>query len=106
MVAKLEAGADGLFSQPFFDVSLLETFLKSFSSTQFFCGISPVTSQRSLEYWQTINRVCFPQSFDLSLAYNVSLAKDLLACSQHYNQHAYLMPIRTPVKEYLESVFT
>ena len=103
---KLEAGADGLFSQPFFDVSLLETFLKSFSSTQFFCGISPVTSQRSLEYWQTINRVSFPQSFDLSFAYNVSLAKDLLACSQYYNQHAYLMPIRTPVKEYLESVFT
>tara|TARA_Y100000591_G_scaffold253291_1_gene224895 strand:- start:3 stop:743 length:741 start_codon:yes stop_codon:yes gene_type:complete len=102
---KLTAGADGLFSQPFFDVTLYKKYVKQFSTTHFFCGISPVTTEASFTYWKTINKVPFPTSFDLSLDYNIRLAKELLACSKSYNQHAYLMPIRTPVKAYLEQVF-
>jgi len=103
---KLNAGADGLFSQPFFDCDLYQMYAKEFSKTQFFCGISPVTTESSFKYWQTVNHVSFTDTFNLSLDYNIKLGKDLLDCAIQNKQHAYLMPIRTPVKNYLKLIFS
>ncbi len=103
---KLEAGADGLFSQPFFDTKLLTIYLNTFSHTAFFCGVSPVTSPKSKTYWETVNHVTFVDSFECTLEYHAQLGKDLLAASKQFNQHAYLMPIRTPVETYLTLLFS
>ena len=102
---KLHAGADGFFSQPFFEVSLAETVLKKLSHTQLFIGISPVIAQSSYDYWIRVNNVQFPRSFELDLTYNCNLAKDLLDVANTYSQHAYLMPIKVPVKAFLEGTF-
>ena len=100
------AGADGLFSQPFFDTKLLTSYLNTFSHTAFFCGVSPVTSPQSKTYWETVNHVTFVESFECTLEYHAQLGKDLLAVSKQFKQHAYLMPIRTPVETYLTLLFS
>ena len=102
---KLQAGADGFFSQPFFDIHLAESYLKRFKSCEFFVGIAPVTKQSSYDYWVSVNKVSFPSEFQLDLAYNCNLAKRLIDLANSYNQHSYLMPIKTPVASYLEGIF-
>ncbi len=102
---KLQAGADGLFSQPFFDPELLDTYLCQFSNTSFFAGIAPVTKQSSYEYWVNVNNVTFPEEFQLDLDYNCKLAQRLISLAKSYDQHCYLMPIKTPVGQFLDGVF-
>ena len=102
---KLTAGADGLFSQPFFDPALLQTYLDTFKNTAFFCGISPVTSPKSKTYWENVNHVRFSADFECTIDYHIQLGKDLLSVAKANKQHAYLMPIRTPVRAYLEGLF-
>ena len=102
---KLQAGADGLFSQPFFDIELLDRVLNEFSNTNFFAGIAPVTKQSSFDYWVNVNKVSFPEEFNLDLGYNCGLAQRIISLSKSYGQHCYLMPIKTPVGEFLDGVF-
>ena len=73
--AKLDAGADGLFSQPFFDCNLARFYLNRFTHTQLFLGISPVLTEKSKTYWENTNHVIFPKEFNHTLDYNVKLAK-------------------------------
>lgn len=103
---KLAAGANGLFSQPFFDLALLEQYSVAFPKNTLFAGISPVLTQETKVYWENINRVCFPASFEFDLNYNVSFAKDILTMTKQYKQHAYLMPIRMDTQQYLSEIFT
>jgi methylenetetrahydrofolate reductase (NADPH) len=59
---KLEAGASGLFTQPFFDVRLMEVYADLLPGIEVFWGVTSVTSRRSARYWQTRNKVFFPRS--------------------------------------------
>jgi len=102
---KIEAGADGLFTQPFFDVKLAEIYCEQLAHTAVFLGISPVLSTNSYQYWVTVNNVVFPADFDTSLAHNAAVAKALLKVSKAQGQHSYIMPIKTDIASYLESVF-
>lgn len=43
---KKDCGFDGFFSQPFFDLRLLEIFLENYEDDEIYWGISPVTSIR------------------------------------------------------------
>jgi methylenetetrahydrofolate reductase (NADPH) len=98
---KLDAGALGLFSQPFFEVEYLQFWQKFFGQGQLWAGISPVQSQKTKEYWEKVNHVPFAKEPDTTpegLAIN---ALELLECAYEAGQHAYLMPIRMSAPEYL-----
>ena len=102
---KLEAGADGFFTQPFFDVNYAEVFLSQLASTNIFLGASPVTSERSLNYWTTVNNVVFPPNFELSLELNCVLARNMINLAERMEQNIYLMPIKVDAMAYLDGIF-
>ena len=103
--AKLDAGAVGLFTQPFFDVRLAEICLDQLAGVPTFVGITPVTTEKSRAYWERTNRVVFPSRFVPTLEYCAALARDLLDAALAHGQHAYLMPIRVDAALYVEQVF-
>ena len=102
---KLDAGADGLFSQPFFDVEMARIYLDQLKSTSVFVGMSPVITEKSLNYWKTVNNVIFPDQFDLALSANCKIGRGLMQLARDYTQHTYSMPIRMDPDEYLAGLF-
>jgi methylenetetrahydrofolate reductase (NADPH) len=101
---KLEAGATGLFTQPFFDVRLMEIVGELLDGIDVFWGVTTVTSKRSQQYWQSRNRAVFPAGFEPTLEWNRRLARDALAFTELHGGNIYFMPIRTRVSDYLDGV--
>ena len=102
---KIEAGADGFFTQPFFDAELARIYLEQLTGTAVFLGISPVLGEKSLNYWKVRNHVVFPPSFEFTMDSQAELAISLLSMANRFNQHVYMMPITCPVDVYLQKVF-
>ncbi len=102
---KLEAGADGFFTQPFFDRRLLEIYAEKLTNTQVFWGVTAVLTARSANYWETRNNVVFPRGFQPTLAWNINFAKEVLALVRQQKSNIYLMPIKTDAELYLKGVF-
>ena len=102
---KQDVGVDGFFTQPFFDVSLAALYLETLRQTTVFLGVSPVTSEKSKQYWERVNKVQFSDAFETTLAYNAKLTRDLIVLSEQFNQHVYMMPIKVDVNSYLEKVY-
>ena len=102
---RLDMGADGLFSQPFFCPNLAQFFLKQLDSADLFLGVSPVLTEPSLTYWQTRNQAVFPGDFALNMERNIEIAHEIINESRKRDQHIYLMPIKTDVVPYLEAVY-
>lgn len=101
---KLEAGAKGFFTQPFFDLRLMEVYANLLPAIDIYWGVSPVLTQRSQDYWETVNRVVFPRQFELSLEWNRQFAREALNFARERNQHIYYMPIRVNLVEYLGGI--
>jgi methylenetetrahydrofolate reductase (NADPH) len=99
------AGADGFFTQPFFDLRLLEIWQEQLQGKQIFWGISPVTSERSYWYWVTKNHTVFPADFEANLEWNIKLARQVLSFAEQNATSVYIMPIRTNLERYLTSIF-
>ncbi|MFC4453233.1 methylenetetrahydrofolate reductase [Deinococcus sonorensis] len=102
--AKLEAGAVGLFTQPFFDLRLMELWAELLPECEVFWGATSVTSERSLSYWQNRNKAVFPRDFQPTLAWNREFARTLLQFAQASGSHAYYMPIKASITEYLSGI--
>ena len=102
--AKRDAGADGFFSQPFFDLRLLEIWAESVGDAEVYWGVSPVTRAASQRYWETKNGVVFPTGFTLDLEANQAFARDALAWARERGDGVYFMPIREDPVTYLEGV--
>ena len=102
---KLDAGADGFFTQPFFDLRLMEIYADLLKDSEVFWGVSPVTGEKSVNYWETKNNVVFPRGFEPTLAWNVDFAKRALAFTEKKQDNIYFMPIRTGLGEYLHAIF-
>lgn len=103
--AKIEAGMDGLFSQPFFDERLLGIYLDQLEGIPFYAGLSPVTTEKSIGYWERVNKVVFPAEFEATLDYNAQLGQRCLDLVAAHKQNAYLMPIRISAQEYLSALW-
>jgi methylenetetrahydrofolate reductase (NADPH) len=103
---KINAGADGLFTQPFFDEKLAKIYCEQLAHTTLFVGIAPVLSIQSYQYWVDVNKVVFPACFNNSLEYNCTLAKNIIALATKEGQHSYIMPIKTDIMAYLSGIFT
>jgi methylenetetrahydrofolate reductase (NADPH) len=95
--AKREAGADGFFTQPFFDIRLFDIYAELLQSHVVFWGVSPVLSLSSKNYWETRNKAIFPKNFSPTLEWNREFAKAVLGRITSMNGNAYFMPIKASV---------
>ena len=102
---KLQAGAVGFFTQPFFDLRLLAMYADMLEGLEVYWGVSPVESERAKSYWELKNHVVFPKNFAATLAWSVEFAREVQAFAQSRGDSVYLMPIRTDLTAYLTGVF-
>ena len=102
---KLDAGADGFFTQPFFDVRLMGVYAELLAGSEVYWGISPVMTNASRSYWETKNNAVFPRTFAPALEWNVAFAREALACAEAAGGHAYFMPIKVDLDAYLRGIF-
>lgn len=101
---KLDAGADGFFTQPFFDLRLLEMHAEFLAQHTVFWGITPVTTETSRAYWAETNRVIFPRDFAPTLDWNQNFARCALELLRGAGGNVYFMPIRVDLERYLAGV--
>lgn len=103
---KIQAGADGFFTQPFYDMRYLEMYAELLEGTDVYWGVSPVVSERSLRYWETKNKVVFPKCFQPNLDWNIKFAKQVWKFVQANNMNIYFMPIKANLVAYLAGIFS
>lgn len=101
---KIEAGASGFFTQPFFDLRLMEIYADLLSDVELYWGLAPVVTQRSQRYWERRNKAIFPASFDCSLEWNRMLARRALQFAKNGGDSVYFMPIRVNIFDYLGGI--
>lgn len=103
---KLDAGAGGLFTQPFFDVRLMQVYAELLRGVTLYWGATTVTSKRSFQYWQNRNHAVFPAGFEPTLAWSRAFAQEALSFAQRTETNLYFMPIKDDVRAFLEGVLT
>ncbi|OUI87796.1 methylenetetrahydrofolate reductase [Acetobacter sp. DmW_043] len=98
---KKEAGAQGFFTQPVFDLKLFDLCQEWLEGETVFWGLSPVIGPRSRSYWETTNHVIFPNNFIPTLEENIRFAQAVLRTLSQTEGRAYLMPLRVKLENYL-----
>jgi len=101
---KVDAGADGFFTQPFFDVGHMETWAKRLPDTQVFWGVAPVIRLSSKHYWETKNNIVFPEDFECTMDWNRNFARRVMSWTEADNFHMYLCPITVDFVDYLTGI--
>jgi len=104
VLAKRDAGAEAFFTQPFFDLRLMEIYQGFLSSFNIFWGVSPVLTDNSRNYWENKNNAVFPPDFVPTLEWNRSFARQALQFAKTHNGNIYFMPIRTNIADYLNGI--
>lgn len=99
---KLQAGAAGFFTQPFFDLRYMEMYAEMLDGVEVYWGVAPVMSERSVNYWETKNNVIFPRGFQPTLEWNIAFAKGAFQFAEENDANLYIMPIKTNLLAYLE----
>ena len=102
--AKLDAGADGFFTQPFFDLRLMDLYRDQLQGIEVWWGISPVLSLNSQHYWENKNNAVFPPDFAPTMEWNRNFAKQALEFVRNGGGNIYFMPIRTNIQKYLGGI--
>ncbi|GBQ43226.1 methylenetetrahydrofolate reductase [Komagataeibacter europaeus] len=98
---KKEAGAAGFFTQPIFDMRMLDLCMNWLHGENVFWGISPVIGPKSRSYWETTNHVIFPHDFDPTLDANIAFARQMMDTVAQAGGNTYLMPLRVNLERYL-----
>ncbi len=110
---KVEAGAELAVTQPVFDISLLEEFLRRIEHCRIpvVAGIWPLTNTRNAEFMKNELRVSIPDEIftrmakattaDTARAEGVAIARDMLAAVRHMVQGA---QISAPFGRYSSAV--
>jgi methylenetetrahydrofolate reductase (NADPH) len=96
---KLDAGADGFFTQPFFDFNLLENCLRMLENDTVFWGLCPVLTIESRRYWEDQNNAVFQTDFQATLEWNRRWFKKSLPEIERHHGNACFMPIKAPILE-------
>ena len=102
--AKLDAGADGFFSQPFFDLRLMEIWSELLAGCEVYWGVTPVVRPRQRRWWETKNRTVFPAGFEPTLKWNRRFAREALEWARSRDTNLYFMPIRVDLVAYLDGI--
>lgn len=106
---KLQAGAEGFFTQPFFDlrfVGMYADLMEKFGVKDVYWGVTPVLSEGSKGYWERKNKVVFPKAFETTLDWSIHFAKDVMRFAEEHDANLYVMPIKTDLEAYLAGVFS
>jgi len=101
---KLDAGATGFFTQPFFSEGILNQWLEQLQEIEMWIGLSPVTGTASRNYWEKTNQVVFPPNFRFDLEGNCIIGRRILTLIEAAGKNAYLMPITVSVDKYLNEL--
>lgn len=101
---KADAGATGFFSQPFYDLRLIDIYAEHMAGLDTYVGISPITSLASQHYWEVKNKVKFPQSFRPDYDWNVAFANQVIAMALPAGLNIYFMPIRIDLEKYFREL--
>lgn len=102
---KLAAGASGIFTQPFFDTHLMAAWAAVLpEDIDVWWGATSVTTSGAMGYWRRRNRVVFPAGFDSSMPWQRDFARRVVDFARERGHHAYLMPVRASVVDYLDGV--
>ncbi len=104
LLEKEEAGADGFFTQPFFDLRFMEIYGEILEGREVYWGISPVTADKSRAYWEKRNYVVFPKEFRPTLEWNRDFARRALQFARQTGTDIYFMPIRIDLAAYLSGI--
>jgi methylenetetrahydrofolate reductase (NADPH) len=102
--AKQDAGAEAFFTQPFFDLRLMEIYQGFMRDCKVYWGISPVLTENSQNYWENKNNAIFPPDFQPTLEWNRNFAAKALQFARDNGDNAYFMPIRTDIVAYLNGI--
>lgn len=102
---KVQAGAAGFFTQPFFDIRYLEMYMDMLTGLDVYWGVSPIMSAPSQSYWERKNNVVFPRAFEPTLEWSVDFARRVMERAADNDDSLYLMPIKTDLEAYLAGVF-
>ena len=100
-VRKLEAGADGFFTQPLFDVRLMGVWRELLPGVPVFWGVTSVTSKRAMNYWLTRNRAVFPAGFEPTMAWHTRFAAEAVDFASRHDANLYFMPINVDIGAWL-----
>lgn len=98
---KRAAGADGFFTQPFFDLRLLEVWAELFEGESVTWGLSPILSSASRRYWERRNLAFLPADFRPTLEWNRFHAERTLRWARARGESLYVMPIRADLDDWL-----
>lgn len=101
---KLQAGAVGFFTQPFFDMRFLEMYADMLEGQNVYWGVTPVVSERSQSYWEMKNNVIFPKDFQCTLEWSIDFGRKVKAFAEQTESNLYLMPIKANVQDYLSGI--
>lgn len=101
---KVDAGVDGFFTQPFFDLNLLELYMDMLQDVEVFWGMSPIHSVTSQSYWENKNDVVFPSDFEATKEWNINFGRAMINRIKAKGDNVYFMPIRANATEYLSGL--
>lgn len=101
---KVDAGAQGFFSQPFYDSRLVDIYADHMQGLETFIGLSPITSKASMNYWEVKNKVKFPVGFRPDYDWSVEFANRVIAQAMAADLHIYFMPIRIDLNKYFSRI--
>ena len=101
---KLQAGVAGFFTQPFFDMRMLEIYMDMLDGLDVYWGVSPVVTAASQSYWERKNQVVFPKNFAPTLEWSVEFARKVLGFAQRNKHCIYLMPIKSNIEASLSGI--
>ncbi len=97
---KVDAGASSFFSQPFYDIRMIEIYAEHLQGVETFIGLSPITTLSSKNYWEIKNKVKFPASFSTDLDWNIEFSNRVIALAKEAGFNIYFMPIKINLEEY------
>lgn len=102
---KLQAGAAGFFTQPFFDLRYLALYEDMLSGLDVYWGVAPVMSERSQSYWERKNKVVFPRDFAPTLDWSIAFTRRVMSFVEERGESLYVMPIKANLEAYLQGIF-
>lgn len=101
---KIDAGVSSFFSQPFYDLRMIEIYAEHLQGIETYIGLSPITTSSSMNYWALKNKVKFPASFKTDYEWNITFANNVIEMAHDMDFNIYFMPIKIDLQKYFEEL--